>query len=93
MKTLLITVALLVPMVASAADIKAPAVKVTPIAAVMPVASAQPRVPSIDSLTKDSDYTVFMQADVPVELHRAALRKLWSFQADAQPSVSGGGAF
>jgi hypothetical protein len=94
MKTILITtVAVLLPMVASAAEIKAPAIKVTPVAAVMPAASAASRLPSIESLTKDSDYIAFMQSDVPVELHRAALRKLWSFQSDAQPAVSGGGAF
>jgi len=33
--------------------------------------------PSIDSLTKDSDFTVFMKAGVPDALRNRALRKLW----------------
>jgi len=33
--------------------------------------------PDIDSLTKDSDYTVFMGKGVPEHLKRLALRKLW----------------
>jgi hypothetical protein len=34
--------------------------------------------PSIDSLTADSDYARFLQADVPGPLRKAALRKLWT---------------
>ena len=94
MKTILVTVvAVLLPLAASAADIKAPTPKITSVAAVMPAASAAARLPSIDSLTKDSDYSVFLNQDVPVELHRAALRKLWSFQGETAPTVSGDGAF
>ncbi|MBI3454149.1 MAG: DUF3306 domain-containing protein [Rhodospirillales bacterium] len=33
--------------------------------------------PSIDNLTKDSDYTVFLREGVPEDLRRQALRKLW----------------
>lgn len=33
--------------------------------------------PPIDSLDKDSDFTVFMKEGVPEELRRQALRKLW----------------
>lgn len=33
--------------------------------------------PPIGSLTKDSDYTVFLRAGVPDELKQAALRKMW----------------
>mgnify|MGYP000079585839 CR=1 FL=1 len=32
----------------------------------------------IDSLTKDSDFTVFMQKAVPAAVRRKALRKLWT---------------
>lgn len=35
------------------------------------------RLPDISSLTKDSDFTVFLRAGVPEELRRQALRKLW----------------
>lgn len=33
--------------------------------------------PDIDSLTKDSDYTVFLREGVPEQLRAKALRKLW----------------
>ena len=35
------------------------------------------QLPDIDSLDKDSDYTVFMVKGVPEHLKRLALRKLW----------------
>lgn len=35
------------------------------------------QLPDIDSLDKDSDYTVFMGEGVPEHLKRLALRKLW----------------
>jgi hypothetical protein len=41
--------------------------------AVEPVAD----LPNIDSLGKDSDFTVFVREGVPEETHRQALRKLW----------------
>lgn len=36
-----------------------------------------PDLPDVESLTADSDYTAFMQAGVPEDLKRLALRKLW----------------
>jgi hypothetical protein len=43
--------------------------------------SPPPRHPAedidIDSLTKDSDFTIFMQKGVPTAVRRLALRKLW----------------
>ncbi len=36
-----------------------------------------PDLPTIDSLTSDSDFSQFMQEGVPEELRRLALRKLW----------------
>lgn len=36
-----------------------------------------PELPPIESLGKDSDYTVFMRADVPDVVRNQALRKLW----------------
>jgi hypothetical protein len=38
---------------------------------------AEPDLPPIDSLTKDSDYTVFLRKGVAPELRRDAMRKLW----------------
>jgi hypothetical protein len=35
------------------------------------------QLPSIDDLTKDSDFTAFLKEGVPEELKRLALRKLW----------------
>ena len=35
--------------------------------------------PSIESLTYDSDFSVFMAPSVPAEIRRRALRRLWSF--------------
>ena len=37
-----------------------------------------PALPSIDELTAESDYTVFLGDKVPEQLRRAALRKLWA---------------
>jgi hypothetical protein len=37
-----------------------------------------PALPSIDELTAESDYTVFLGEKVPEQLRRAALRKLWA---------------
>jgi Protein of unknown function (DUF3306) len=33
--------------------------------------------PPIETLTAQSDYTMFLMPNVPVEIHRRALRKLW----------------
>lgn len=35
--------------------------------------------PLIETLTYDSDYTVFMSPAVPTDIRNAALRKLWSY--------------
>ncbi|MGE5516634.1 MAG: DUF3306 domain-containing protein [Bacteroidota bacterium] len=37
-----------------------------------------PDLPPLDSLTKDSDFSAFLQAGVPEDLRRAALSKLWA---------------
>lgn len=37
-----------------------------------------PALPSVDELTPESDYTVFLKEKVPEQLRRAALRKLWA---------------
>lgn len=34
--------------------------------------------PDIETLTRESDYTPFLKADVPADLQRQALRKLWA---------------
>jgi hypothetical protein len=34
--------------------------------------------PPVESLTAESDFTPFLRADVPEDLHRQALRKLWT---------------
>ncbi|KAA0580762.1 DUF3306 domain-containing protein [Azospirillum sp. Sh1] len=53
----------------------------------MPVDSAQPDaepedplkdLPPIEELTGESDFTPFLRAEVPEDLHRQALRKLWA---------------
>ena len=43
-----------------------------------PAEIAAEDLPDIDSLHKDSDFTVFMQDGVPEALKRRALRKLWT---------------
>ncbi len=43
-----------------------------------PAAIAPEDLPDIDTLHKDSDFTVFMRDGVPEELKRRALRKLWT---------------
>ncbi|MGH6926948.1 MAG: DUF3306 domain-containing protein, partial [Dongiaceae bacterium] len=40
-------------------------------------AEATPDLPPIESLTRDSDFTVFMREGVPDDLRNQALRKLW----------------
>ncbi|MBP2294074.1 DUF3306 domain-containing protein [Azospirillum rugosum] len=34
--------------------------------------------PPVEELTRESDYTPFLRAEVPEDLHRQALRKLWA---------------
>lgn len=53
----------------------------------------------ISSLTAESDFTVFMRKEVPEDVRRAALRKLWTvmelpqscmdFCIEPEPAVSG----
>ena len=43
---------------------------------------APPDLPAIDSLDKDSDFSVFMQQGVPDDLRQLALRKLWRISPD-----------
>ncbi len=43
-----------------------------------PAEIAPEDLPDIDTLHKDSDFTVFMRDGVPEELKRRALRKLWT---------------
>ena len=91
MKNLLCTtIAMLLPIAAaSAADLKASpkaSIAVTPVALNV---SPSAYLPPVSSLTKDSDYTVFLRPDVPLEIHQAAMRKLWStMKAELQPSDS-----
>lgn len=40
--------------------------------------------PAIESLSAESDYTAFLAPNVPVEIRRAALRKLWSLPVFSQ---------
>ena len=42
------------------------------------VETSPPELPPIESLTKDSDYTVFFQSKVDEDVRRAALKKLFS---------------
>ncbi|MBC7952422.1 MAG: DUF3306 domain-containing protein [Rhodospirillaceae bacterium] len=37
-----------------------------------------PELPSVETLTKDSDFSAFLQAGVPDAIKRAAMAKLWS---------------
>lgn len=58
----------------------APADAASPPAPTAPAAPAEPEpppLPSIESLTADSDVSVFMRPGVPEELRTAALRKMW----------------
>jgi hypothetical protein len=58
-----------------AADLAHPAALV--IEAEAPVDGFDVALPSIDSLTVDSDFTVFMKPGVSKEVQNMALRKLW----------------
>jgi hypothetical protein len=51
-----------------------------PVAALPETAADEPapELPSIEELTAESDYKVFLQKGVPAALTRAALRKLWT---------------
>lgn len=43
-----------------------------------PAVPAAPELPPIESLTKDSDFSAFLGKDVPDDLRRAALSRLWA---------------
>ncbi|MGE5478364.1 MAG: DUF3306 domain-containing protein, partial [Bacteroidales bacterium] len=49
---------------------------------VEPAAEAEtappPELPPVESLTKESDFSTFLQAGVPEDVRRAALSKLWA---------------
>ncbi len=47
---------------------------------VLPDEAADPLadLPALEDLTAESDFTPFLRADVPEDLHRQALRKLWT---------------
>ncbi len=88
MKAIICAVALaLVPTVAAAGDMHAFDYRGngTPVALAAPseTRSAQGSVveqalPSAMFLTRDSDYSKFMKANVPVDAHRQAMRLLWA---------------
>ncbi len=44
--------------------------------------AAPPELPAIESLDKDSDFSVFLQQGVPDDLRQLALRKLWRIRPD-----------
>ncbi|MCC6469056.1 MAG: DUF3306 domain-containing protein [Alphaproteobacteria bacterium] len=50
----------------------------SPASAVAPKPESELELPPIDSLGKDSDFTVFMREGVPEALKQQALRKLWA---------------
>lgn len=62
-------------------DIDSPARAVPPGEAQPPPAEDEPvdvsKLPDIDSLGPESDYTVFMRKGVPDDLRRKALRRMW----------------
>ena len=47
------------------------------VAATTPVRAAEPALPAIESLTIDSDFTLFMQPNVDAPVRRAALKQLF----------------
>jgi hypothetical protein len=49
-----------------------------PVDAAVSADEEMPALPSVDELTAESDYTVFLGEKVPEQLRRAALRKLWA---------------
>jgi hypothetical protein len=82
MTTVIATGVALASQAADAADtsvrIDPPATLVTSaVKIVAPAAVQEVPLPLIDSLTADSDFTVFMQPGVSVALQNAALRVLW----------------
>ncbi|WP_376958472.1 DUF3306 domain-containing protein [Azospirillum sp. A26] len=69
------------PPVEEAAELPVVAVEGSPTDAASPEAEADDPLkdlPSIEDLTGESDFTPFLRAEVPEDLHRQALRKLWT---------------
>jgi len=64
-------------------DAKAEPAPQPPEEAKVPEPAPPPELPPVDTLTKESDFSVFLQAGVPQELKQAALQKLW----EADPSL------
>ena len=92
-KLLTTTILALLPLAATAAELK-PTMpnSVANAAAIVSPASTTAQLPQAAGLSKASDYSVFLRNDVPVDVQRAALRMLWTTQP-TQPAESGGGAF
>jgi hypothetical protein len=51
---------------------------VTPAATPLPTPAPLPELPDVETLTAQSDFSVFMGKDVPDEMRFKALRKLWA---------------
>lgn len=67
--------------VEEAAELPAVAVEESPADAATPEAEADDPLkdlPPVEELTGESDFTPFLRAEVPEDLHRQALRKLWT---------------
>ncbi|CAO3354463.1 DUF3306 domain-containing protein [Azospirillum palustre] len=67
--------------VEEAAELPVVAVEGSPTDAASPEAEADDPLkdlPPIEELTGESDFTPFLRAEVPEDLHRQALRKLWT---------------
>lgn len=70
-----------VPPAEEAAELPVAAVEGNPTDAASPEAEADDPLqdlPPIEDLTGESDFTPFLRAEVPEDLHRQALRKLWT---------------
>lgn len=70
-----------VPPVGEAAELPVVAVEGSPTDAALPEAETDDPLkdlPPVEELTGESDFTPFLRAEVPEDLHRQALRKLWT---------------
>lgn len=56
----------------------APEPEAPPVDQAVPAEPPIPDLPPVETLTKDSDFSPFLQAGVPEELRRAALSRLWA---------------
>jgi hypothetical protein len=99
MKSILFAAAIaLVPSLAAAADTQpfdyrgsaAPmAIVDSPAAPVRAQIAPVVVIPSAMFLTKQSDYSVFVKADVPLEAHRQAMRLLWATNPELGQPLAG----